>query len=436
MAARSWLRTLLRLLRWRDAPERARLAYDNHFVDAPRSVEDGYHLTEDLVDHAIEFVHDLRQVDPDKPFFLYLCPGACHSPHHAPPEWIERYRGRFDTGWDTWREQTLARQIDAGLLPTHTVLSERPEWVPAWADLTDDERVVYARYMEAFAGYLSHADHHVGRFLDALADTGDLDNTLVIVVSDNGASSEGGVAGSPNDVRVWNGAPRTVEEARSFVDEIGGPRWHNNYPWGWTVAGNTPFRRWKREVHEGGVADPLIVSWPRRIAAEPGTGGGIRAQYVHTIDIFPTVLEAIGLESPAPVDGVSFCPTFASANAPDAHTVQYYEMFGCRALYQDGWKAVVFHDIQSDRPGLDVAAWELYDVCAPIRPRHETSPPRSPSDCRRWSTVGGGKPSATTCCRSTTGRSPTSFSTAHRRCRSAPPIRTGPAPAWCRRKPR
>ncbi len=340
------------------------LAYDNHFVDAPRSVEDGYHLTEDLVDHAIEFVHDLRQVDPDKPFFLYLCPGACHSPHHAPPEWIERYRGRFDTGWDAWREQTLARQIDAGLLPAHTVLSERPEWVPAWADLTDDERVVYARYMEAFAGYLSHADHHVGRFLDALADTGDLDNTLVIVVSDNGASSEGGVAGSPNDVRVWNGAPRTVEEARSFVDEIGGPRWHNNYPWGWTVAGNTPFRRWKREVHEGGVADPLIVSWPRRIAAEPGTGGGIRAQYVHAIDIFPTVLEAIGLESPAPVDGVSFCPTFASANAPDAHTVQYYEMFGCRALYQDGWKAVVFHDIQSDRPGLDVAAWELYDVRA------------------------------------------------------------------------
>ena len=213
------------------------LVHDSHFVDAPRAVDDGYHLTEDLVDHAIEFVRDLRQVDADKPFFAYLCPGACHSPHHAPPEWIARYHGRFDVGWDVWREQVLARQIEMGLLPAHTVLSERPEWVPAWADLTDDERRVYARYMEAFAGYLSHADHHVGRFLDALADTGDLDNTVVIVVSDNGASSEGGALGSLNDARVWNGAPRTAEEALPIIDEIGGPRWHNNYPWGWTVAG-------------------------------------------------------------------------------------------------------------------------------------------------------------------------------------------------------
>jgi arylsulfatase A-like enzyme len=340
------------------------LAYDNHFIDAPRSVEDGYHLTEDLVDHAIEFVHDLRHVDPDKPFFCYLCPGACHSPHHAPAEWIDRYRGRFDMGWDVWREHTLARQIAAGLLPPATALSERPAWVPAWADLTDDERRVYARYMEAFAGYLSHADHHVGRLLDALADTGDLENTLVVVCSDNGASSEGGGLGSLNDVRVWNGAPRTVEEALPILEEIGGPGWHNNYPWGWTVAGNTPFRRWKREVHEGGVADPLIVSWPRELAGEGGSGGAIRTQYVHAIDIFPTVLDVVGVESPGLVDGVSFAPTLTRADAPDAHTVQYYEMFGCRALYQDGWKAVVYHPIQSDDPGLDLAPWELYNVGA------------------------------------------------------------------------
>jgi len=338
------------------------LAYDNHFVDAPRAVEDGYHLTEDLVDHAVEFVHDLRNVDPDKPFFLYLCPGACHSPHHAPREWIERYRGRFDAGWDEWRTRTLARQIDAGLLPPGTALSERPDWVPAWAELSDDERRVYARFMEAFAGYLSHTDHHVGRLLETLRETGDLDDTIVIVCSDNGASSEGGVTGSVNDVRAWNGTPRTVEEALTILDEIGGPRWHNNYPWGWTVAGNTPFRRWKREVHEGGVADPLIVSWPRRMAANRDARGAIRPQYVHAVDIVPTVLELVGIDPPVPVDGVSFAPTLARADAPDAHTVQYYEMFGCRALYQDGWKAVVYHAIQSDQPGLDVAEWELYDV--------------------------------------------------------------------------
>jgi arylsulfatase len=358
------------------------LAYDNHFVDAPRAVADGYYLTEDLVDHAIEFLHDLRHVDADKPFFCYLTPGACHSPHQAPPEWIDRYRGRFDEGWDVWRERTFARQLEAGLLPPHTVMSERPSWVPAWADLTDDERRVYARYMEAFAGYLSHADHHVGRFLDALEDSGDLDNTLVIICSDNGASSEGGAAGSLNDARVWNGAPRTVEEALPILDEIGGPGWHNNYPWGWTVAGNTPFRRWKREVHEGGVADPLIVSWPRGIA-----GAGIRSHYAHAVDILPTILDAIGVDPPADIDGRSLLATFADPDAPPVRTVQYYEMFGSRALYQDGWKAVVYHDMQSDVPGIDVVPWELYDVeadPAETRDLAASEPERLRAMIERW----------------------------------------------------
>src|SRR6476469_6267503 len=182
-------------------------------------------------------IEDLRQVDVDKPWFLYLAPGACHSPHHAPPDWIERYRGRFDRGWDEWRDEALARQKAMDLLPEHAELSPRPDWVPAWADLGPAERRVYARYMEAFAGYLSHADHEIGRLLDRLTAMGEL-------------------------------------------DEIGGPRIHNNYPWGWTVAGNTPFRRWKRETHEGGVADPLIVHWPNGVTAR----GEVRHQYVHAID--------------------------------------------------------------------------------------------------------------------------------------------------------
>jgi len=344
------------------------LVHDNHFVDPPASYEDGYHLTEDLADRAIEYLEDLRHVDVDKPWFLYLATGACHSPHQVPAAWLARYRGRFDRGWDVWREEALARQKAMGLLPPHTELSPRPDWVPAWSSLSADEQRVYARYMEAFAAFLSHADAHIGRVLDRIAALGELDNTLTIVVSDNGASSEGGPTGSLNDDRVWNMLPSTVDEALVRLDEIGGPRLHNNYPWGWTVAGNTPFRRWKRETHEGGVADPLIVHWPAGIRAR----GEVRTQYVHAVDIVPTVLEVTGIEFPEVVDGVaqrplagvSFAYSFDAAEAPERHTVQYSEMFGCRALYQDGWKAVVYHDIQFDEPGLDVAPWELYDLRA------------------------------------------------------------------------
>ena len=346
------------------------LIHDNHQVAPPRSVEDGYHLTEDLVDRAVEMLVDLRHVDEHKPFLLYLATGACHSPHQAPREWIDRYRGAFDGGWDEWRERTLARQVDMGLLPEGTRLSPRPGWVPAWDALPERTRAVHARYMEAFAGFLSHTDHHLGRLLTHLERTGELDSTLVMVLSDNGASSEGGPVGSLNDLRTWNVVGQSVDEAWERLDEIGGPTIHNNYPWGWTVAGNTPFRRWKREVHEGGVADPLIVHWPARV--RPGAGGGLRRQYVHAIDLVPTVLEAVGVEPPAevrgvaqrPIEGVSFLDTLTEPAAPDRHVTQYYEMFGCRALYHDGWKAVVYHPIQDDRPGLDRAAWELYDLRA------------------------------------------------------------------------
>lgn len=341
------------------------LICDNHQVEPPRTLAEGYHLTEDLIDHAIGLVRDLRAVDPHKPFFMYLCPAACHSPHQAPADWIGRYRGRFDTGWDAWREAALARQLASGLLPPHTELSPRPDWVPAWEMLSADERRLYARYMEAFAGFLSHTDHHLGRLLAALDESGDLANTLVLVLSDNGASSEGGPRGSLNDLGPWNMTFQGLEDALRRIDEIGGPRCHNNYPWGWTVAGNTPFRRWKREVHEGGVADPLIVHWPRGIAAR----GEVRRQYVHAIDVVPTVLEVIGLDPPAQIDGIvqraiegtSFAYTFAAPDAADRHETQYYEMFGCRALYDRGWKAVAYHPIQDLSP-FERDRWELYDV--------------------------------------------------------------------------
>lgn len=341
------------------------LTYDNHFVDPPAPMDE-YHLTEDMTDKAIEFVDDLRHVDPAKPFFLYYATGACHSPHQIPPGWMDRYRGAFDDGWDAWREATLARQIEMGVLPEGTELSPRPDWVPAWDSLSEDTRRLYARYMEAYAAFLTHTDHQIGRLVDHLDEIGELDNTLLFVLSDNGASSEGGPVGSLNDVRTWNALPQSVDEGVERIDEIGGPRLHNNYPWGWTVAGNTPFKRWKRETHEGGVADPLIVHWPRGIER----GDGFRRQYVHAIDFVPTILDVLGLEAPTeiegveqrPVEGTSFFETFADADAPDRHTTQYYEMFGCRGIYHEGWKAVTYHEIQADEPGLDEAAWELYDV--------------------------------------------------------------------------
>jgi arylsulfatase A-like enzyme len=367
------------------------LVCDNHRVAPPRSWRDGYHLTADLADQAIEYLADLRHAEPDKPFFLYLCTGACHSPHHAPPDWIARYRGRFDAGWDAWRDATLARQVATGVVPEGTELSPRPEWVPAWDSLPPDQRQLFARFQECFAAFLSHADHHVGRVVDFLAETSDLDNTLVLVLSDNGASSEGGVTGSINDARPWNLAPRPVEEAVARIDELGGPTVHNNYPWGWTVAGNTPFRRWKREVHEGGVADPLIVTWPGGIAAR----GEVRRQYVHAIDLVPTVLDVVGVAAPDVIDGVpqsaiegvSFAPTLDDAATPSRRETQYYEMLGCRALYHRGWKAVVYHPIADTSVSFEDDPWELYHVEADISECHDLAarhPDRLRELVERW----------------------------------------------------
>jgi len=248
------------------------LYQDNHAARPPHDGRD-YHLTEDLADRAIEFLSDLRAVDAAKPFFLYLATGACHSPHQPPPRWRERYLGRFDLGWDAWREATFARQRALGLFPAATALSPRPPWVPAWDSLDGRERTVAARFMECFAGFLSHADEQIGRVLAFVAEElGEDDRTLVLVLSDNGASAEGGAAGSINDVRLVNLDPAGTDEMFARRGEIGGPLTHNNYPWGWTMAGNAPFRRWKREVHQGGIADPCIVAW----GAGPVARGAIR----------------------------------------------------------------------------------------------------------------------------------------------------------------
>jgi arylsulfatase len=345
------------------------LTYDNHRVAPPRTTAEGYLLSEDLADRAIEFIGDLRHVQPDQPYFLHLAFGACHSPHQAPARWRDHYRGRFDRGWDDWRERTFARQLELGVVAEHTTLSPRPDWVPAWDSLDADHRRLYARYMECFAAALSHADEQIGRVVAFLDELGELDDTLVVVLSDNGASSEGGPTGSINDARPWNMAERPAAEALERIDEIGGPTVHNNYPWGWTVAGNTPFRRWKREVHEGGVCDPLIVRWPA------GTGpvaGEVRAQYVHAVDLLPTMLDAAGVAPPdsiggvaqRPLDGVSIRSTFGSADADEVRTTQYFEMLGSRALYHDGWKAVTFVSMLDGETVSDDDVWELYDVRA------------------------------------------------------------------------
>ncbi|MGO9853893.1 MAG: sulfatase-like hydrolase/transferase [Acidimicrobiales bacterium] len=349
------------------------LFQDNHSVVPPGTPDEGYHLSEDLADHAIRYLGEVRSAAPDAPFFLYLATGACHSPHHAPSPWIDRYAGHFDRGWDAWREEALRRQLDMGLLPAQTRLSPRPSWVPPWESLQPEDQRVSARFMECFAGFLSHADAQIGRVFEFIRTIGEWDNTLVVAVSDNGASAEGGPIGSINDVRLWNATPSGREEIRARVDELGGPTAHNNYPWGWTMAGNTPFRRWKREVHQGGIADPCIVSWPAGLPSD----GSVRRQFAHAIDIVPTVLDLIGIEPPpelagvvqSPIEGVSLAPVLADPGEAETHTTQYFEMLGSRGIYHRGWKAVTFHPIAhlyddglDPNVPFDEDRWELYHV--------------------------------------------------------------------------
>lgn len=344
------------------------LVHDNHYIEPPGRPQDGYHLNADLADTAKRFISDLRAVDPDKPFFMYYCLGAGHAPHHVEPQWSDRYRGRFDQGWERWREAVYLRQREAGIVPADTRLSERPPWVKAWDTLGADERRLFARQMEVYAGFLEQTDHHIGRVLDALERRGELDNTIVMLASDNGASAEGGENGSFNECQFPNRYEASIAENLRHLDDWGSVKSYPNYAWGWAWAGNTPLRRWKRYLHQGGMSDPFILHWPRGIAAR----GEIRSQYIHAIDVLPTLLDAVGVAAPAqlngvaqtPIEGVSFAHTFADADVATHKRVQYYEMIGSRAIWADGWKAVV----EQPQGGvlteemLDAQRWELYHV--------------------------------------------------------------------------
>ena len=360
------------------------LIYDNHSVSQPKTVEEGYHLDEDLVDHAIHFILDAHVIAPDKPFFLYHAPGAAHAPHQVAPEWIEKYKGKFDMGWDEYREMVFARQKELGIFPADAELSPRDPDVPEWDTLSDEQKKLYAHFMEVFAGFLEHCDHQFGRLLDTLEAIGELNNTIIMVLPDNGASSEGGVNGAFNEMSSFNYYYETLEDILPRMDQLGGPAAYNHYPWGWSWAGNTPFRRWKKEVYRGGCTDNLIVHWPAGIQAR---GENCR-QYTHAIDMVPTILEAIGITPPeqirgvaqSPIEGVSFAHTFNDAEAPTKHHTQYFEMFATRAIDHDGWRAVCGFPGPSYAEGaarglhlgdeitpelldnLDANGWELYHV--------------------------------------------------------------------------
>jgi arylsulfatase A-like enzyme len=366
------------------------LVSDNHTVEPPKTPEEGYHLTEDLVDRAISFIADSKQVAPDKPFFLYFAPGAMHAPHHVRKEWSDKYKGAFDDGWEAYREKTFARQKQLGVVPADAELSRHDPDVKQWGDCSPDERRLYARMMEVFAGFLTHTDHHIGRLLEFLKTVGEFDNTLIMVLSDNGASSEGGPTGSVNENLFFNNVPESLEENLRQIDELGEPTTFNHYAWGWTWAGDTPFRRWKRETYRGGTSDPFIVHWTKGIAAR----GQVRTQYAHAIDMVPTVLEALGIDPPSavrgvtqsPLEGVSFAHTFDAAEAPSKHHTQYFEMLGHRAIYHEGWRAVCpwpgpsFAEagmpfgapISADTlTKLDATAWELYHIDADFAENHD-----------------------------------------------------------------
>lgn len=375
------------------------LTYDNHPVEQPSQPEDGYHLNIDLADRAIRFIKDANNIAPDKPFFMYYATGAGHAPHHVEPEWIERYSGRFDDGWEAYRDTVIARQKEMGIVPADAELSRHDPDVPAWESLSDDQRRLFARQMETYAGFITQTDHHFGRVLDYLEQLGELDNTMVIVLSDNGASAEGGLEGTFNETLFFNKAPETLDDNLAHYDHWGSVDTFPHYSWGWTWAGVTPFRRWKREVYRGGISDPLIISWPAGIQA----GGETRDQYTHAIDIVPTVLDALGVDAPtqirgvpqSEIQGVSFAHTFDDARVASGRTTQYFEMFGQRAIYHDGWKAVcafpgpsfaeaaekgrffggpLTADIVAD---LDATGWELYHLAVDPAENHNLADEQS-----------------------------------------------------------
>jgi arylsulfatase A-like enzyme len=343
-------------------------------IEPPKTPEEGYHFTEDMTNKAIKWVRQQKSLMPDKPFFMYFAPGACHAPHHVPKEWIDKYKGKFDQGWDKLREEIFARQKELKVIPGDAELTKRPEEIPAWDQMPKEMKPILARQMEIYAAFLEHTDHHLGRLVDALKDLEVLGDTLIMyIIGDNGASAEGTLNGSFNECAMLNGMSQveTVEFLKSKINDFGGPNAYNHYAVGWAHAMDTPYQ-WTKQVasHWGGTRNGTIVHWPNGIKAK----GEIRSQFHHVIDVAPTILEAAGLPAPAivnsvqqaPLEGFSMLYAFDDAMAADAHETQYFEMFCNRGIYHKGWTAVTRHstpwDTSKPLPAFDDDVWELYDT--------------------------------------------------------------------------
>ncbi|MGH3011050.1 MAG: arylsulfatase, partial [Gaiellaceae bacterium] len=354
------------------------LIEDNHFVEQPAQPEDGYHFSKDIADKAIAYIQDSKQSQPDKPWYLWYCPGANHAPHHAPQEYIDKYKGKFDDGYEAYREWVLARMIERGVLPEGTELtpinpmsegtSSETDFVRPWDTLSDDEKKLFSRMAEVYAGFSEYTDVQIGRVVDYLEESGQLDNTLIIYAADNGASGEGSPNGSVNEIKFFNGYPDEIDENRAMIDKLGSPDTYNHYPTGWAVAFSTPYRMFKRYAsYSGGTADPLVIHWPAGIKAK----GEVRHQYHHCTDIVPTIFECCGIEMPETVDGVKQSPlegvsmrySFDDPDAPTPKETQYYEMLGTRGIWHKGWKAATEHaPLPSDIGNFDRDHWQLFHV--------------------------------------------------------------------------
>ncbi len=357
------------------------LVEDNHPIDQPYMPEDGYHLSKDLADQALKMIKDQKAGNPSRPWYMWFCPGANHAPHHAPQEYIDKYKGKFDDGYEAYREWVLPRMIAKGLLPAGTQLTPinpMPEDLAApadmvrpWNTLSADEKKLFSRLMEVYAGFSEYTDAQVGRIISYLEQSGQLENTLVFYCADNGASGEGGPNGSVNENKFFNSYPDDIAENLKLIDKLGGPDTYEHYPTGWAVATSAPFKMFKRySEYAGGTCDPLVISWPKGIKAR----GEVRNQYHHCTDIVPTILDICGLEMPKvykgveqyPLSGVSMRYTFdAKKDAPTTKKRQYYSIGGTRGIWEDGWKAVALHPpLPSDRGHFDKDEWELYHVDA------------------------------------------------------------------------
>lgn len=335
-------------------------------IEVPK--DPNYHFMTDMTNQAITWVQSVKSLTPDKPFYMYFAPGATHAPHQVPKEWIDKYKGKFDAGWDKLREQTLARQIKLGVVPPGTKLAPKPEAIKDWDQLSADEKKLFTRQMEVFAGFGEYADYEIGRLIDAIQGMGQLDNTLVFyILGDNGASAEGGMNGMYSEMTYFNGVKETVQDVLKHYDDLGGPKTYGHYAAGWAVAGDCPFT-WTKQVasNYGGTRNGMVVYWPDGVKAR----GEIRSQWHHVIDIVPTVLEAAGLPEPkivegipqTPIEGVSMVYSFNESKAADRHKTQYFEMFANRAIYNDGWLAGTVHKAPwetTPRATLDNDTWEL-----------------------------------------------------------------------------